>query len=183
MEEGLVISQRKAHLLCQIMRFGSTLLGHGCKALRADCCQIDSNLHRTEGFIGADIGRCFFSADVLFTRLQCQNKGPLSIPVHRLTDNPAGKLAHHLGTGGHIANVRTTKGHRQSQRLRLAHGNIRTIFRRCLQNTQRHRVAAHDQLSTSFMYQLLQRLNLLQYAEEVGLLHQEAGRFLIQKTL
>ena len=57
------------------------------------------------------------------------------IPVHRLTDNPAGKLAHHLGTGGHIANVRTTKGHRQSQRLRLAHGNIRTIFRRCLQNT------------------------------------------------
>src|SRR5262249_17800312 len=56
--------------------------------------QVNCRPQGQQALVSADIAGRFFSANVLLACLQRENEAALALPVHGLTDKPAGHLAH-----------------------------------------------------------------------------------------
>ena len=160
-------------------------LGHGLlrslrHAVGAHSGHVQPRRQGAQGLVGADVAAGLFPADVLLPGLQAQDVGPAALVVGGLTHDAAGELAHELVGGGHVAQVRAAAAQRQTQRLPLAHGDVRAAVPGGLHNGQGDGVAAHDVPGTRLVHQLAQGLGVLELAEEVGLLHIEGSNAVVQ---
>jgi len=100
---------------------------HFRKTLIAHVGKIDGIGQSHQTLVGADIGCCLATADVLFTRLQGQNETIFTFHVFGAANNAPWHLAHVGHFCRHKANVWTTSRQRQTQRLPVAHGNVGTF--------------------------------------------------------
>ena len=136
-----------------------------------------------QSLVGADVAGGLFAADVLFAGLQRQHPAAAAAAVDRLARDPSGHAADELLATGHDAQVWAPVQHRRSQRLPLGHDDVGSQIPRPLQQSQADRVADRDQQCAAGVRRGSQRFHLFQATEEVRMLHQHAGRLLVDGSL
>jgi hypothetical protein len=89
---------------------------------------------------GADVGGGLLAADVLFAGLQGQAVAGLALGVLGHTDEAAGQLALEAGLHGHKAGVRSAEEQGHTEALSRAHGDVRALGARILEQGEREQV-------------------------------------------
>jgi len=140
------------------------------------CRQSDQSL------VGADVGSGLLPADVLFPRGQGEDEGPFPLGVHRLPDQASGHAADVLHTGGEEAQVRAAEVEPGPHALPLADDDVGAEGPGRLQHPQSDGVRHHHQQRAGAVCGLRVRGQVLNPAQEVRVLDDEARGLLIQQV-
>ena len=128
--------------------------------------------------VGADVARRLLAADVLLARLQREHEAAPALEVDGLADEAAGDAAHQLGGDGHVAEAGAAEVHRVAERLGLADDDVGAEPAGRLEQAERDRVGDHDEERAGRVRQLGDGGQVLERAEEVGLLDDDRRRVL-----
>ena len=143
---------------------------------RAHQRQVDRRAQGQQALVGADVAGGLFAADVLLAGLQRQHPAAAAAAIDGLADQPAGHAADELLAAGHDAQVRPAEGHRVAQRLPFGHDDVGPVSPGRFEQPQADRIDRDDQQRPGLMGNFGRVLDLFQAAEEVGMLHEHAGR-------
>ena len=86
-----------------------------------------------------------------------------------------GILRTYVLAAGHDAQVGPAERHRVAQRLSLGHDDVGAVVARPAQQAQADRIDAHDRQGSLGVDRLDEGLDVLELAEEVGVLHDDGG--------
>nr|GEU28245.1 hypothetical protein [Tanacetum cinerariifolium] len=100
--------------------------------------------HRQQHLRGADVGRGFFAADVLFARLQRQAICLVALRVDGHAHQAARHAALEFIAGGQVAGVRAAESQRHAEALAVADDDVRAPFARWREHGQRQQVGGDD---------------------------------------
>ena len=118
---------------------------------------------------------------MLFPGREGQDIAYVSVPVMGLTHDPPWQFSRHGRGCRHKAKIRSSKGQVQSQRLPIAHGDVRSALTRCFEQRTGNGVHTHDKLCALFMNQGADGAGIFQHSIIVGLLQIEARRVSTQR--
>ena len=116
---------------------------------------------------------------MLLAGLQRQHPAALAAAIDRLAGDPARHAAHELLAAGHDAQVRPAERHRAAQRLPFGHDDVGAVVAGPLEQAQADRIDRHDEQRPGVVGDLGQRFDVFQAAEEVRMLHEHAGRLVV----
>ena len=142
------------------------------QTLRSQQCQVQGGGGHHQALIGANVGRGFGTADVLFARLQGQGKTGLAIQIDGTADQAAGHLPYPFLPTAQEPEIGTARGQRRPQRLTIATNDIGAAFApftRRFENGQRRGIDHRDRQRLMAMRPIGKRVHLLQHSEEIGL--------------
>ena len=178
-EERLLIDERSLargdELLAERVGAVEADLGGLLDALLAHDGAIDGGEERHQALVGADVGRGLLAADVLLAGLEREDEGALAAVVLGLADDASGDLADQLLRAAHVAGVGTTKGHRQTEALDIAHGDVGSPLARGLHQGEVGDDAVDDEEGLLVVAGVGHAREVLDHAVVVGLLGDEAG--------
>src|SRR5581483_1736665 len=138
--------------------------------------QIDHATQRVERLRGADIRCRALSTDVLLARLQGQHEPAPTILIACLSGDPSRQPAQQRLGGGEEAEGGTAEVKPAPERLALADGEIDPAFARWLEDPQGNGITRTDRERTRLAGAGRKRVEVLDGAQEIWLLHhQRAG--------
>ena len=125
--------------------------------------------------------------EVAFSRRICcsrvrerQHEAALAVGVDGLADQPARHLAHILVAGGEQADIGAAEAQPVADRLALADHDVGAHLARRLDEAERHDLGHHhDQQRAGGMAGLGEPGEVAHMAEEARILHDDAGRLLV----
>ena len=112
---------------------------------------------------------------MLLSSLEGEHVPRPALDVPRPPDDAPRHLAHVLLSAGEEPQVRPSEAQGNAQRLSLAHGDVRAVLARGPQQPQRYRLDHSHVQGAGGVGRLTQAVHVLQVAEEVGLLDDQAG--------
>jgi hypothetical protein len=161
------------------MRLAEAQLGRFAEALGAHLGEIDGGAQREQALVRANIARGFFAADMLLASLQREDPAAAAAAINSLARNATGHAADELLFAGHDAEVRTSIEERRAERLPFSDGHIGAQVAGPLQQTEADWIERLNQQRAGVVGDFRNRCDVLQAAEEVRMLQQDAGRVAI----
>ena len=119
---------------------------------------------------------------MLFTCLEGEDKGALVAIVLGHADDTTWHLTDEFLRAAHIAHVRTTELHRDTQTLSIAHCDIGTPLARCLQDGEIGSHTIHDEESLLLMTSLSKTRQILNNSKDIGLLYHHTSHTSLSET-
>ena len=154
---------------------GVAHLSHFTQTLLAHEREVDGHVEGHEALVGTDVGRGFLTTDVLFTRLKCQHESTLSAVVEGLTHDSSRQFSHQFLGASHETYAGTAEGHRNTEALTFAHGDISAPFGGRLQDGEVVGVGVDDKDAFLLVHGIGDACIVLNDTEIVGLLHDDTG--------
>ena len=137
--------------------------------------QVDHARERVERLRGADVVGRLLAADVLLAGLQREHEAAAAVDVGRLAGDAAGHAAQVGLLRGEEAERRAAVVEPVAERLPLPHGDVDAELAGRLEHAERQRVAGDDHQRAGLVGGVGEGLEVLDGAEEVGVLHEHGG--------
>ena len=184
--DGLLVQQLDAvERRERLARVGGALeqqLAELDEPLAAEPAQVDHPRERVERLRRADVVGRLLAPDVLLARLQREDKAAAAVDVGRLARDPAGHAADVGVLGGEEAEARAAEVQPVAERLALADGDVDPEVAGRPQDPERQRVALDDDERPGRLGGGDERLEVLDGAEEVGVLQEDGGDGVVQRV-
>ena len=139
-EEGLVVNQMELtccqEFIAEIMSTSIRELGSFLQSLFTHQRHVDCHEKRHQTLIATDVRGGLLTTDMLFTRLKRQHKGTLAAIVFSHAHDTTRHLADEFLRAAHIAYVRSSELHGDTQTLAIAHSDVSTPLARGFQHSK-----------------------------------------------